>query len=194
MAGEDSGVRNLDEVIEVLLASGDGEGLSRLFKPLPASDALRELLRLSPRERNSVLTLLPSSEAARLIEEAPNEMAVELTERLDASKAAEILEELDSDIQADVIGELDLEDTNAILAEMDVEEAADVRQLARYDDDTAGGLMVSEAFTFLQSDTVGAVLRRFVSEDEDFERYRGQHPYVVDHEGRPVGVVSLRSL
>ena len=33
-----------------------------------------------------------------------------------------------------------------------------------------------------------------VSDDEDFERYRGQHPYVIDEAGRPVGVVSLRGL
>jgi magnesium transporter len=38
------------------------------------------------------------------------------------------------------------------------------------------------------------MLHRFVTEDEDFERYRGQHPYILDREGRPVGVVSLRSL
>jgi magnesium transporter len=41
---------------------------------------------------------------------------------------------------------------------------------------------------------VGAVLRRLTSEEEDFERYRGQHPYIVDEEKRLIGVVSLRNL
>jgi len=77
---------------------------------------------------------------------------------------------------------------------MDAEDAADVRRLAAYDDDTAGGLMVAEAFTFREAETVAAVLRRLTSEEEDFERYRGQHPYILDVNGRPVGVVSLRSL
>ena len=53
--------------------------------------------------------------------------------------------------------------------------------------------MVAEAFSFPGTATVGAVLRSMVSE-EDFERYRGQHPYIIDDEGVPVGVVSLRSL
>ncbi len=38
--------------------------------------------------------------------------------------------------------------------------------------------MAAEAFTFQESDRVGEVLLRFVSDTEDFERYRGQHPYV----------------
>lgn len=194
MPGKNTALRDLDDLIESLLAKGDGDGLSSLFDSMPLSDALRELLRLSPNERDLVLSLLPPEHAARLIDEAPNEMAVELVERLDVGRAADIIEELDSDIQADVIGELDQEDADAILAEMDAEEAADVRHLVGYDDDTAGGLMVAEAFTFHESDTVGAVLHRFVSADEDFERYRGQHPYVIDRDGRPVGVVSLRSL
>ena len=49
-------------------------------------------------------------------------------------------------------------------------------------------------FTFKKTDTVGAVLKRLASDEEDFERYRGQHPYIVDRLGKPVGVVSLRGL
>jgi len=77
---------------------------------------------------------------------------------------------------------------------MDEEDAADVRRLVEYEDDTAGGLMVAEAFTFRETETVGAVLRRLAGDEEDFERYRGQHPYIVDAEYRPIGVVSLRNL
>ena len=54
--------------------------------------------------------------------------------------------------------------------------------------------MVAEAFSFPDTATVGSVLRGMVSDDDDFERYRGQHPYVVDADNHPVGVVSLRGL
>ncbi len=177
------------------LEKEDAEGLALLLDPLPFSEALRQLLLLTPDERDRLLSLVPAELAAELIEEAPNELAVDLVERLAAEKAAAIIDELDSDIQADVIGELDEPEAEAILAAMDEDDAADVRRLVEYDDDTAGGLMVAEVFSFHQSATVGAVLRRLASdEDEDFERYRGQHPYIVDDDGRPVGVVSLRGL
>ena len=176
------------------IATGDAQSITDLLGPLPFSEALREILSLSAEDRDTVLNLVPAELAAELIEEAPNEVAVEMVERLQAAKAAEIIDELDSNIQADVIGEMDQPGADAILAEMNAEDADDVRRLVEYDDDTAGGLMVAETFAFEEKATVGAVLRRLASDEEDFERYRGQHPYVIDAEGAPVGVVSLRNL
>jgi magnesium transporter len=176
------------------LEAGDDAQLAANIEELTLSDGLRALLQLEAEERARVLSLLPPELAAELVEEAPNEQAVELVEGLDAKHAADIVEELDSDIQADLVGELDEEDAEAILAEMAPEDAAEVKRLVEYDDDTAGGLMVGEAFSFPHSDTVGSVLLRFTQADEDFERYRGQHPYIVDDDYRLIGVVSLRSL
>ncbi len=190
----ESAPESTTETIRRLLEGEDGDALSALLDPLPLSDALRELLLLSPDERDAVLSLVSLELAAALIEEAPTELAVDLVRRMEASQAAAIIDELDSDVQADVIGELKAADAEAILSELDAEDAEDVRRLAEYDDDTAGGLMVAEAFTFLETDTVGKVLRGLSTDDDDFERYRGQHPYIVDAEGRPIGVVSLRGL
>lgn len=186
--------REIGPDLRKAIADGDAERLSELLDPLPYSEALRELLALSPNERDDILKLVPAELAAELIEEAPGEMAAELVERLDPERAAEILEELDSDVQADVIGEMGAEDAEAVLSEMDAEDAADVRRLAAYEDDTAGGLMMAEVFKFSDKDTVGKVLRALASEEDDFERYRGQHPYIVNEAGEPIGVVSLRGL
>jgi magnesium transporter len=182
------------ERVKAAVDSRDAILLTELLGPMPLSSALRQLLALSADDRDSLLDLVPTQLAADLVEEAPHAAATELLERLGSDRAAEILDELDSDRQADIIGDLDAEDANAILSEMEPEDAADVRRLAGYDDDTAGGLMMAEAFQFPLTATVGAVLRGMVEEDDDFERYRGQHPYIVDEEGRPVGVVSLRGL
>lgn len=177
-----------------LLEANDTENLTAHIDAMVLSDALRELLHLPEDDRIRLLSTVPAALAAALLEEAPNEIAVELTEGLEPDKAALIIEEMTSDIQADVIGEMDEEDARAILNEMDRKEAADVVRLASYEDGTAGGLMVAEAFTFNKTDQVGAVLKRFATDDDDFERYRGQHPYILDSRKRPVGVVSLRGL
>ncbi len=186
--------RTVEEQMLKHLAGGDGKALTELLDPLPRSEALRKVLNLSPTERDTLLSIVSAEFAAELVEEAPTELAGDMIERLEAPRAAEIIDELDSDVQADVIGELDAPDAEAILSNMDEEDVADVRRLVDYDDDTAGGLMVAEAFTFGIRDTVGAVLRGLASEDDDFERYRGQHPYIIDETGAPVGVVSLRGL
>ncbi len=194
IVAEGDTVHSRADDIRRFLDASDFDGLSELLDDLPLSEALREILELSWDERVRVLSMLPAELAAAFIEESPNELAAELVERLEAYKAAEIIDELDSDVQADVIGKLEEENAEAILAEMDEADAADVRRLAAYEDDTAGGLMVAEAFTFSSTDTVAQVLRRLSDGDEDFERYRGQHPYVIDENDQVVGVVSLRSL
>jgi magnesium transporter len=186
--------KSVQEQFESFLRNNDPLAMKDLLDSLSLSEGLREILNFSADDRDQIFHMLPADTAADLIREAPNEVAVELLERLDSDVAAHIVEELDSDIQADVIGEMDDDDAEAILSEMDKEEADDVRRLVTYDDDTAGGIMVAESFTFKKVDTVGAVLKRLASDEEDFERYRGQHPYIVDRVGKPVGVVSLRGL
>jgi magnesium transporter len=176
------------------LEGDDAVRLAAIFEELTLSDGLRALLQLDPDERDRVLTLIPAELAAELVNEAPSEQAADLVERLEAADAAEIIEELDSDVQADLVGELDEANAEAILAEMEPEDVADVRRLVTYDDETAGGLMLAEPFFFPHTDTIADVLRRLTSEDEDFERYRGQHPYVVDKDGKLIGVVSLRNM
>jgi len=185
---------DLTEALNEAIVALDAEALRDLLEPLPLAEALRELLQLKSDDRSVVLSLLPSDLAADLIEEAPSEMGADLMEALERARAVEIMDEMGSDVQADLIGDMDAADAEEILSQMDEEDAADVRRLVVYEDDTAGGLMMSEAFQFSNRQTVGAILKELASGDHDFDRYRGQHPYVLDSEGKPVGVVSLRGL
>lgn len=194
MSAADRPPEDLEPKLRELLSDGKHEEFAALLDSATASEALRWFLNLPPAEQATTLSLIPATLAAELIDEAPAEVAAELMERMEAARAAEVIDELDSDVRADVIGDMDEDDAEAILSAMDAEDAEDVRRLVQYDDDTAGGLMIAEAFTFSEKDTVGAVLRKFVSEESDFERYRGQHPYILNAGGAPIGVVSLRGL
>lgn len=186
--------RTIREQVKEAVDARNAEAIEALLEPLPLSGQMRQLLALSSDDQDILLSLINAELAAALVEEAPHETATDLIDRMEAARAAEILDELDSDLQADLIGDLDDKEAEAILSQLDPEDAADVRRLVTYDDDTAGGLMVAEAFSFPNTATVGFVLRSMASDDDDFERYRGQHPYVVDEDHRPVGVVSLRGL
>lgn len=187
-------VIEIADQLQAALTDRDGPRLEALFDPLPMSEALRELLELDPEERTIVLTLVSPELAASLIEEAPHEMGAVLMEDLAPERAYAVMEEMDSDVQADLIGDMENEEAEAILSQMDASDAADMRRLADYDSETAGGLMMSELFTFKNTQTVGAVLKELASEDADVDRYRGNHPYIIDKENKPVGVVSLRGL
>lgn len=185
---------DLSQELRAAVAIGDAELLNALFKRLSLSEALRELLELPSVDRRAVLTLISPEIAADLIEEAPHEIGADLMEDLETTRAVEIMDELDSDVQADLIGDMESEEAEAILGQMDAEDAADVRRLSEYEDDTAGGLMMSEVFECADTMTVSDVIKVLAKDDEDVDRYRGQHPYIVDETGKLVGVVSLRGL
>ncbi|WP_138381121.1 magnesium transporter [Luteithermobacter gelatinilyticus] len=182
------------ERLNELVEAGDIDAIAGFLSNQPPSEAVRAFLHLDADTRQQLMTVLPAEVAADLLEELPDETLVNVMDSLSADVAAPIVEELYSDEQADLLGEMDKEKAEAILAEMDPEAAEDARRLVTYDPETAGGLMMSEVFCFPHTATVADVLKRLTSEDEDFERYRGQHPYVVDEDGRLVGVVSLRNL
>lgn len=190
----ETGTRRMRDRVREAVERRDVDALVALLDPMPLSEAMRQLFVLDAEDRDILLELVPAELAARLIEEAPHVAAAELVDHMDPVRAAEVLEELDSAVRADLIGDLEDDDAEAILAEFDPEDAADVRRLSEYEDDTAGGLMIADVFAFRDTQTVAAILRDFAREDADLEAYAGQHPYVVDKEERPIGVVSLRGL
>ncbi|MEZ5659804.1 MAG: magnesium transporter [Burkholderiaceae bacterium] len=194
--GEESRSTRGDDIdasdqIRHALETEDADALVRIIDELSVSEALRELSHLPDETRDAALASLPVEMAASLVEEAPIELASTLLESLEISKAADIVDELHSDTRADVIAELDQDRAEAILAELDASEAAEVRRMAAYDPETAGGLMIVEVLTCRDTDQVGSFFRRLASDEEGFERYQRHHPYIVDGGNRLVGVVSL---
>ncbi len=192
-AASEAEIDPVESFLEIV-REGDIERIEASLDALTASDQMRALLNLGTDEQEKLLHLVDPKLAADVVEELPQEQAAEIIERLDARTAAAILEEMDSADQADVINEMHDAEAEAIYSEMAPDAASDVRKLTEYPSDTAGGLMSTDVFTFSETETVGTILRRVASEDEDFERYRGQHPYILDDAGRLVGVVSLRTL
>jgi magnesium transporter len=182
------------ELLRETLESGDEEQLRQVVADLPTAEATQALLHLDQSEQKDILVALHPADAADLIEEYPEQPALDLIETLSAGEAASILGEVESDVQADLLQEIDDDDVDEILAKMEPSAAADARALAQFAPDTAGGLMHPQVFRFSIGSTVADVLDRIVSGEEDFERYRGHHPYVVDANGRLVGVISLRNL
>ncbi len=170
----------------------DGMAIDASLDEMTGSDKVRAILQLKPEEREQVLTLAGPGHVANIIKEMPDASAAELISHLDRADAVEILAHLQSDVQADIIGEMDEKAVKPILDLMSPREARQLRRLLAYPSDTAGGLMVIEAFTVGDDENVGSVLRQLGSEEEDFTRYRGQfYPYVIDADGVLLGVLSI---
>lgn len=180
------------ETVEDLLDTNDLDQVAVLLDDMPPSEAARTLTHLSEEDRHRVLSFAPAKIAADLIEEFPIEYGAELVDSLSSERAAEVLEQMTSDTRADLIAEADR--AEEIFAEMDPKAAADLRELASYETNTAGGLMVADSLTISGEQTVGRLLLRLAGEEGDDDRYLGQSPYMIDGDGRVVGYASLTAL
>ncbi len=182
------------ENLRDLVAADDIAGLKAFIDSLSPGEALRAIFYLSPEDRELVLTKLSPEEAAGLIEDIPDEHAADIIEQLPTGNAAAILNEMYSDDQADVLGEMNEEDAEAILAEMAPEEAKDARRLMQYEDDEAGGLMMTEVFAFEEDVSVKEVLERLSAASESGEVPQIREIYVISRWKRLIGVVRLNDI
>ncbi|MCH5373369.1 MAG: magnesium transporter [Planctomycetes bacterium] len=182
------------ETLHQLVATAEFEQADRYLQTLPPGETARVLSRLDEQEQTELLRNLQPADAAALLESLPDVQAIELIEHLDPASAAAIVHELESDDQADLVGELSANEAAAILAELDPDEASEIRALADYDADVAGGLMVTELLAFPQHWTVAQVIDDMRAKADLYREYEIQYAYVVTGSGQLSGVLSLRDL
>ncbi|HXG09201.1 MAG TPA: magnesium transporter [Gemmataceae bacterium] len=180
--------------LEALLRGADPAGLHRYLGTLPPGETARAIFRLAREDQERLLTVLSPQQAAGLVVELPQAQAAELLGAVPPDRAAAILGCLPSDERADLLGELDTERAGTILANLPSEVAEDVRRLAQYPPETAGGLMITEYLAYPESARVEDIIADLRGHAEQYSRYQVQYAYITSLAGRLVGVLRLRDL
>src|SRR6187397_1006463 len=147
---------------------------------------------LAPRDRAGVLAALDDEAVADAIEEMEPETQVEVLEGLAPERAADILEEMSPDDAADLVADLSDSTRQELLGLMEADEAEELGGLLAFPEDTAGGMMTTEFVAVPADLTAGETIERLRELEPDAETI--YYVYVVDAEGRLVGVLSLRDL
>ena len=182
------------EQLDVVVASGDAEAARQFLKGLPPGEFPRIITQLSLAEQQELLTLLRDEDAAELIATLPEIQAAQLLSAMSAEKAAHIVDEMYSSEQVGLLDQLSEEQSKAILDEMKPEEAQNVRFLAKYENDCAGGLMITELLAFNEGLTVDDVISDLRANAERYAEYNVQYIYVLTEDRRLAGVLRLRDL
>jgi magnesium transporter len=110
--------------------------------PADLADIVEEL---GPAEREAIFGTIDSEVAADALSEVDPKMQASILEALEPEVAADIVEEMSPDQAADALSELEEQASEEILDEMETEPLEDVRELLEYDEDSAGGMMNTEA-------------------------------------------------
>ncbi len=182
------------EKVRSLLQMDNQIELTNFLESLQASEVVYLMNKLDRKEQHKLLTVISPEDAADVIEELPDAQAADIIEDMDAEDAAAIINEMTSDEQADLMLELDDDEAEAILTEMTPAQAANVRRMIDYDPETAGGLMITEYFSFRVSSTVKEVVDDLKKNAEKYKEYQVRYIYVVSRQNLFVGVLQMQDL
>jgi len=115
-----------------------------------------------------------------------------LIEEMTLDEMVEILDLMPKDDVADLLGHLPVEKSDAVLEMMKKEGSEEVEGLLHYGDDTAGGIMVPDFIALREDITAREAIESLQEEHLDVEM--PFYLYVVDSNGKLIGVSSLRQL
>lgn len=178
--------------VQALIREREQEGVRGLAERIGPPEWADLIPQLEPREVAVLLQWLPDEEIPALLEELPPVEAARILRTLAEPEAAALLEEMDPDDAADVLENLPGPAMDQILVRMRAEDAAEIRGLAAYPPDSAGGIM-TPAFVAVAADATSdqaiSAIRRLVDEAETVN-----YVYVVDAERHLLGVLSLYRL
>ena len=157
---------DLADIIEEL----DGHGRRRIFKELNREKA-----------------------ADTLVEIEQENLQVNLLETETPENAAKIIEYMGTDEAADVLGEMRPENVQTIIEKIaDVEVKEDIQELLNYEEDSAGGLMSTDAFVVNKEQRKNDILHHLENHHQDYESI--YDIYITDHDETLIGTCSLRKI
>ena len=142
--------------------------------------------------RTEIFAGLPDKTAAEALHELSPKIQAYLLTTVDTKKALSILNRMPVDEAADVIGDIPEEKAEELLRLMRNKKVSEIRALLKHHEETAGGLMTTEIITLPQTLTVEETINKLRDLAPSAETI--YYLYVVNEEGRFVGVVTLRGL
>lgn len=185
--------RILIESIRRLLRRGAVSHLRKITDKTHAADLATAFRALPLRDQRRLLDLIDDIEKkGELFSRLESDAFLGLAEGMEVGDIVEIFEQMPTDDVADLLGQMPEDLSDAILKKMKKEGSEEVEGLLRYEDDTAGGIMVPEFIALREDTTAKAAIESLQKEHLDVEM--PFYLYVVDEYGKLVGVSSLRQL
>ena len=183
----------LADSIRRLLRRGATSHLAKIVNKTHGADLSVLFRSLSLAQQHKLFDMITDVEQKGILfSELEEDIFQDLIEEMPVEAIVEILESMPADDVADILGRLPEDRSQEILDKMKKAESEEVEDLLRYEDDTAGGIMVPDFIALKEDVTARQAIESLQKEHSDVEM--AFYLYVVDEYGKLVGVSSLRQL
>jgi magnesium transporter len=163
-----------------------------LFSDMHAADIADLIDELDEETRLKLFSLLDVDKASDVILELSDTSREQIIEDLSNEQLTDIIEEMDSDDKADIIAELSDDQAKAVLDAIEPEDSQEVKELLKYGEDTAGGIMQSELVSVGKQATINDAFQAVAEAKDEIENIH--NIFVVDENDKLIGSVPLQSL
>ena len=183
------------EKLESLLNSSDSSRIadvSSMLNDMPPADVAHLIESSTPKLRQLLWQLVGTELEGEVIGELSEDLQSQFLAEMDASEVASMTEGIADDDIADILQQLPGAVTQEVLASMDQQDRARIERVLPYAEDTAGGLMTTDAITIRARVTLDVVLR--------YLRRHSEIPpmtdnlIVVNTQDQYIGLLPLRTL
>ncbi len=158
-----------------------------------APDILTVLYELDTEESKYVIKLLDEERAADVIVDIEEDQQPQFLRNFNAEEVAKFIDYLDSDDGADILNRLPIQTREEVIDKMEnAEKARHVKDLIRYEEDRAGGLMAKELIKVNIDWTVQQCIEEIRRQGENVDKVFSV--YVVDTQNHLIGKVSLKRM
>lgn len=172
--------------------NNDRKTFRELFLRLHDRDQHEVFHLLYPEKKRKIAEFLTAEEFAEIFEWMEIEDQEAAVEYLPDEYIAHVFNNLANDDVVYFITQSETTDSQALLAMMDEEESERVQELLSYAYETAGSIMTKEYIAIHNDQTVAEVIEQLRTFGHQAETI--YYLYVINHEDRLVGVLSLRDL
>ena len=180
-----------EEVLE-LLEQNKINKLKENLDQLHPGDIAQIINDLPSEYQATTFRLLNDENASDVLPDLYDELREQILKEIQENRLVKIIDEMETDEATDIISELDDDRSKELLEKIDEEDSEEIKQLLKYDEESAGGLMQTEIIGLHKDMKRDEMIEYIRINYEDVENIH--YVFVIDDDEKLIGVLEITKL
>ena len=180
------------ENITALIKNGAEKSLLNIFADLHPADIAEIINHIDLESAQYAFSILDTETAGEVITEIDENLREKILKEIDVKTITDIVDELYTDDATDIVSDLPEPVARQVLKNIDKEDSEVVKELLKYPEDSAGGIMTSNYVYVHSNATIKDAIAEVRKNAEEFDHI--YHIYVLKDNDELLGIVTLKSL